>query len=43
MRLLQRKDGGKYSLTEFVSDTIPRYATLSHTWARTMKMSPWKI
>lgn len=32
MRLLQRKDGGKYSLTEFVGDAIPRYAILSHTW-----------
>jgi hypothetical protein len=32
MRLLQRKDGGRYSLTEFVGDAIPRYAILSHTW-----------
>jgi hypothetical protein len=32
MRLLQRKDGGKYSLTEFVGDAVPRYAILSHTW-----------
>ena len=32
MRLLQRKDGGNYSLTEFVGDVIPRYAILSHTW-----------
>jgi hypothetical protein len=32
MRLLQRKDDGKYSLTEFVGDAIPRYAILSHTW-----------
>ncbi|RAR02380.1 HET-domain-containing protein [Stemphylium lycopersici] len=32
MRLLQRKDGDKYSLTEFVGDPIPLYAILSHTW-----------
>ena len=32
MRLLQRKDIGKYNLTEFVGDAIPRYAILSHTW-----------
>jgi len=32
MRLLQRKDDGRYSLTEFVGDAIPRYAILSHTW-----------
>jgi hypothetical protein len=32
MRLLQRKDDGEYSLTEFVGDAIPRYAILSHTW-----------
>jgi hypothetical protein len=32
MRLLQRKDDGKYSLTEFVGDATPRYAILSHTW-----------
>ena len=32
MRLLQRKDGGNYSLTEFIGDAIPRYAILSHTW-----------
>jgi hypothetical protein len=32
MRLLQRSNDGKYSLTEFVGETIPRYAILSHTW-----------
>jgi hypothetical protein len=32
MRLLQRKDGDRYSLTEFVGDATPRYAILSHTW-----------
>ncbi|CAN9459370.1 unnamed protein product [Alternaria sp. RS040] len=32
MRLLQRKHGGRYSLTEFVGDAIPPYAILSHTW-----------
>jgi hypothetical protein len=32
MRLLQRKDDRKYSLTEFMGDAIPRYAILSHTW-----------
>ncbi|KAJ4374692.1 hypothetical protein N0V86_007565 [Didymella sp. IMI 355093] len=32
MRLLQRDDQGKYSLTEFVGEAIPRYAILSHTW-----------
>jgi hypothetical protein len=32
MRLLQRNDGGNYSLTEFIGDAIPRYAILSHTW-----------
>ncbi|KAI8634681.1 hypothetical protein F5Y19DRAFT_120940 [Xylariaceae sp. FL1651] len=33
MRLLQRDDAGNYSLTpDFTSDTIPPYATLSHTW-----------
>lgn len=31
MRLLQRKDGSRYSLTEFVGNAIPRYAILSHT------------
>jgi hypothetical protein len=33
MRLLQRKDDGNYSLTEFIGDAIPRYAILSHTWS----------
>ncbi|OCK72907.1 hypothetical protein K432DRAFT_260321, partial [Lepidopterella palustris CBS 459.81] len=32
MRLLQRRDDGEFSLIEFVGDTIPRYAILSHTW-----------
>jgi len=32
MRLLQLKDDGEFSLIEFVGDTIPRYAILSHTW-----------
>jgi hypothetical protein len=32
MRLLERNDAGNYSLTEFVGDSIPRYAILSHTW-----------
>jgi hypothetical protein len=32
MRLLQRNNSGKYSLTEFVGKAIPRYAILSHTW-----------
>jgi hypothetical protein len=32
MRLLQRNNDSKYSLTEFVGETIPRYAILSHTW-----------
>jgi hypothetical protein len=32
MRLLEAKDGGGYSLTEFVGHGIPPYAILSHTW-----------
>ncbi|KAF2843948.1 HET-domain-containing protein, partial [Plenodomus tracheiphilus IPT5] len=32
MRLLQLHNDGKFSLTEFIGDTIPRYAILSHTW-----------
>lgn len=32
MRLLERKDNGDFSLTEFFGDSIPRYAILSHTW-----------
>lgn len=32
MRLLQRNNDGRYTLTEFIGDAIPRYAILSHTW-----------
>ena len=32
MRLLQCNNDGKFSLEEFIGDTIPRYAILSHTW-----------
>jgi heterokaryon incompatibility protein (HET) len=33
MRLLERNSAGEFSLTKyFVSDDIPRYAILSHTW-----------
>ncbi|KAK2600175.1 hypothetical protein QQS21_005120 [Conoideocrella luteorostrata] len=32
MRLLQRDDAGNYSLTQELSDNIPPYAILSHTW-----------
>jgi hypothetical protein len=32
MRLLQLKDGGEFSLTEYVGDNIPQYAILSHNW-----------
>ena len=33
MRLLKRNNTGEFSLTkDFVSDDIPRYAILSHTW-----------
>lgn len=32
MRLLQRDNNGNFSLTEFIGETIPRYAVLSHTW-----------
>jgi len=33
MRLLDRKNDSEFSLTkDFVSDDIPRYAILSHTW-----------
>jgi hypothetical protein len=32
MRLLELNNGGKFSLTKDFSDTIPRYAVLSHTW-----------
>ena len=32
MRLLRLEDNGEFSLVEFVSKNIPRYAILSHTW-----------
>ncbi|KAF2185232.1 hypothetical protein K469DRAFT_577137 [Zopfia rhizophila CBS 207.26] len=32
MRLLRLEDDGEFSLIEFISDNIPRYAILSHTW-----------
>lgn len=32
MRLLQRNNDDKYSLTEFEDNDVPRYAILSHTW-----------
>ena len=32
MRLLKLEDDGELSLTECVSDNVPRYAILSHTW-----------
>ncbi|KAK3216129.1 hypothetical protein GRF29_8g2258948 [Pseudopithomyces chartarum] len=32
MRLLQRNNDGRYTLTEFIGDAIPHYAILSHTW-----------
>ncbi|KAJ4377410.1 hypothetical protein N0V83_000235 [Neocucurbitaria cava] len=32
MRLLQLRDGGKFSLIERVGNNIPPYAILSHTW-----------
>jgi hypothetical protein len=32
MRLLKREDDGEFSLTEFIGNTIPQYAILSHTW-----------
>jgi len=32
MRLLELKAHGEFSLTEFVGDSIPPYAILSHTW-----------
>jgi ankyrin repeat protein len=32
MRLLRRNANGNFSLTEFIGDTIPPYAILSHTW-----------
>jgi hypothetical protein len=33
MRLLQRDNNGRYTLTEFTGDAIPHYAILSHTWS----------
>jgi ankyrin repeat protein len=32
MRLLQLQDDGEFSLVEFVGNSIPAYAILSHTW-----------
>jgi len=32
MRLLQLKDDGEFTLTEFIGKNIPPYAVLSHTW-----------
>lgn len=32
MRLLRRKIGGSFELTEHLVDNIPKYAILSHTW-----------
>ncbi|CAN9173620.1 unnamed protein product [Alternaria alternata] len=32
MRLLQRNEGGEFSLTGFVDGNIPPYAILSHVW-----------
>jgi hypothetical protein len=32
MRLLQRNNDDNYSFTEFIEETIPRYAVLFHTW-----------
>jgi hypothetical protein len=32
MRLLQRNDDGRYTLSEFTGVAIPHYAILSHTW-----------
>jgi hypothetical protein len=33
MRLLERNNGGEFSLTkDLVGDNIPKYAILSHTW-----------
>jgi len=32
MRLLELQDNGELSLAEFVGDSIPPYAILSHTW-----------
>lgn len=35
MRLLQHDDDGGLSLVEFIGDSIPPYAILSHTWSQT--------
>jgi hypothetical protein len=32
MRLLEQKDNGEFSLTRDLTENIPRYAILSHTW-----------
>jgi hypothetical protein len=32
MRLLQRKEDGSFCLTDYLLDTAPKYAILSHTW-----------
>ena len=32
MRLLKPETSGEFSLTEFVGDSVPQYAILSHTW-----------
>lgn len=32
MRLLQLRDGGEFSLVEYIGKEIPQYAILSHTW-----------
>jgi hypothetical protein len=33
MHLLEQKHDDNFGLVEFVGDTIPPYAILSHTWA----------
>jgi hypothetical protein len=32
MRLLRRNENGEFTLAEFIGNSIPRYAILSHTW-----------
>src|SRR6266702_4018572 len=32
MRLLKLEASGEFSLTEFIGDSVPQYAILSHTW-----------
>lgn len=32
MRLLRRKRAGGFELTDYLVDSIPKYAILSHTW-----------